>query len=135
MPHKGGFEQYYDRQIVVGHNSRLIGIHPMSQRPEDVLVVFPMFKKWAVPWGSGQRTLVAVAGYFSGGNVATCEASGVVPFISSRRKEHHMPLCECLVPSVPQEGDARSKPVFGTINQTMGFRQFLTRGLKAIQSV
>ena len=29
---------------------------------------------------------------------------------------------------------ATAEPVFGIIKQTMGFRQFLTRGLEAVQS-
>ncbi len=84
------------------------------------------------------------------------------PFISPRRQKHNAPLWERLAVSAAQNMDtyrkgcpvehtkvplkteegrrlyvarkATAEPVFGIIKRTVGFRQFLTRGLEAVQS-
>ena len=121
-----------------------------------------MLKDWKANSTASARTLVAGAGYFSRGNVVACEADGVTPLISPSRKKHNVPLWERLAPSTTEKAEedkepcpvesmkaylkpadgrqlyaarkATAEPVFGIIKQAMGFRQFLTQGLEAVQA-
>ena len=162
MPHRGGFEQCYNGQIAVCHDSHLIAVQRVSQKPNDVQEVEVMLQEWKANTTASDRTLVADAGYFSRGNVVACEAERVSPLISPSKKKHNAPLWERLAPTTAEDKDvdrqqcpvnrmktrlktedgrrlyaarkATAEPVFGIIKQTMGFRQFLTRGLEAVQS-
>ena len=146
----------------IGHDSRLIAIQHVSQKPNDVQEVEVMLQGWKANTTASDQTLVADSGYFSRGNVVACEAEGVSPLISPSSKKHNAPFWVRLAPSTVPDKDvdrqhcpvdrmktrlktedgrrlyvarkATAEPVFGIIKQTMGFRQFLTRGLEAVQA-
>ncbi len=100
--------------------------------------------------------LLADTGYMSRANVQRCEAAGIVPLIAIRRDEHHPGVLERFAPEPAEPpGDdpvlrlhhrlatrhgkalyarrkTTSEPVFGVIKHVMGLRQFLLRGLEAV---
>jgi transposase len=155
----GGFEQAYNGQIGVEGDSRLIVCQHLSPQPNDKQELVPALDKLAqVPQELGQvKTASADTGYYSEDNVIACAKAGVVPYIACGREPHYPPLEERLAgaPPAPQNPDpvsalrhrlktaegkahyARRKstvePVFGIIKHVIGFRQFLLRGLKAVQ--
>ena len=105
----------------------------------------------------GAETLLADTGYFSATNVDACEKAGIEPLIAMGRQPHHPPLQERfdVAPPAPEnptpveamahrlktpEGRAlyalrkqTPEPVFGIIKATLGFRQFLMRGLEKVR--
>ncbi len=108
MPHRGGFEQCYNGQIAVCHDSRLIAVQHVSQKPNDVQEV--MLQEWKANTTASDRTLVADAGYFSRGNVVACEAEGVSSLISPSKKKHNAPLWERLAPTTAEDKDVDRQP-------------------------
>jgi hypothetical protein len=95
-------------------------------------------------------------GYFSEANIERFEARGIEPYIATGRDAHYQSWRERFVQTpVPPLDDASPKvkmayklqteigkaiyrlrtctvePVFGIIKETLGFRQFSLRGLKA----
>ncbi len=108
------------------------------------------------------ENLLADAGYYSEGNVNACDAHPIIPSISTHREKHNQPLLDRFVGSCEQaervtenklnpvqtmknrmrtlEGRAlyakrksTIEPAFGVIKHVMGFRQFLLRGLEAVE--
>lgn len=106
--------------------------------------------------------LLADTGYYSENNVKACSKQGIAPSISTHREPHNVPLEERLkrlssssaddsrVPDDPVEamrqrlntaegralyGKRKStiEPTFGIIKHVQGFRQFLLRGLTAVE--
>ncbi len=101
-------------------------------------------------------TILADAGYFSDYNVASCEQSGIEPYIPPSRVKHNQPLTERFVDPPPLPADAKPidkmrnklktvegrkiyaqrkstvEPVFGIIKHVLGFRQFFLRGKEAV---
>jgi hypothetical protein len=101
------------------------------------------------------RQVLADAGYWSEANVEALEAKGIEPFIATTRQKHGEPgpaaprgrrpaglrararMARKLATRYGQRVYALRKtivePVFGQIKQARGFRQFLRRGLRAVQ--
>ena len=155
----GGFEQAYNGQIGVEGDSRLIVCQYVSQQPNDKQELVPALDKLAqLPEELGQvKTASADTGYYSEDNVGACEKAGVLPYIACGREPHYPPLEERLAgaPQMPENPDpvsamrhrlktaegkthyARRKstvePVFGITKHVIGFRQFMLRGLRAVQ--
>ena len=160
MPAKGkGFEQSYNAQAAVDTESMLIVATTMAQVATDKQQVEPMLKVIAgLPKELGSvEQLLADNGYFSAANVDRCLQANIEPLLAAGRDRHHphwedrftepAPLTE------PASGVDRMKhrlktiqgrklfglrkqtvePVFGIIKSVMGFRQFLLRGLDAVQ--
>jgi transposase len=160
MPAKGkGFEQSYNAQAAVDTESMLIVATTMAQVATDKQQVEPMLKVIAgLPEELGSvEQLLADNGYFSAANVDRCLQANIEPLLAAGRDRHHQhwedrftepaPLTE------PASGVDRMKhrlktiqgrklfglrkqtvePVFGIIKSVMGFRQFLLRGLDAVQ--
>ena len=160
MPAKGkGFEQSYNAQAAVDTESMLIVATTMAQVATDKQQVEPMLKvitQLPEELGSVEQ-LLADNGYFSAANVEHCLQANIEPLLAAGRDRHHphwedrftepAPLTE------PASGVDRMKhrlktiqgrklfglrkqtvePVFGIIKSVMGFRQFLLRGLDAVQ--
>ena len=160
MPAKGkGFEQSYNAQAAVDTESMLIVATTLAQVATDKQQVEPMLKvitQLPEELGSVEQ-LLADNGYFSAANVEHCLQANIEPLLAAGRDKHHphwedrftepAPLTE------PASGVDRMKhrlktiqgrklfglrkqtvePVFGIIKSVMGFRQFLLRGLDAVQ--
>ena len=159
MPTADGFEQAYNAQSGVDIESHLVVTADVVDRCNDKREVAPALQGLgALPAALGQPVgLLADTGYFSGANVAHCEAAGLTPHIATGREAHNVPLAErCASPRpCPEDADsvtrmahrlqtpegralyARRKStvetVFGIIKETMGFRRFHLRGLEAVR--
>ncbi|MGH2411140.1 MAG: transposase, partial [Chloroflexota bacterium] len=150
-----GFDQHYNAQLVVAHESLLVVGVALSHHPNDQQEVEPTLDAIAPAVGIPQAVALD-AGYFSAANIRACEQRGIDPFIAPGRDAHHQTLQDLLAPAPvpPPEGAsprvqmaykvrtpegsaiyrARKRtvePVFGIIKETLGFRQFSLRGEQA----
>ena len=155
----GGFEQSYNAQAGVDHGSRLIVENHVSQNPNDKQELQPALDNLSqLPEELGQvKHALTDKGYCSEANVKACEQAGITPLLATGRAGHHPTLEERFADpgEAPDTADpvarmehrlrtpegkalyAKRKstiePVFGIIKHVMGFRQFLLRGLQAVQ--
>lgn len=130
----------------------------VTREPNDKQQVEPMLEELAeLPGELGQaEVLLADNGYFSQTNVEACVEHAITPLLAAGRESHHLPLAQRLaVDQAPPATDdpvirmvhtlktaegrklyGRRKcsvePVFGIIEQVMGFRRFSLRGLNAV---
>ena len=160
MPAKGkGFEQSYNAQAAVDTQSMLIVATSMAQVATDKQQVEPMLKVIAqLPEELGSvEHLLTDNGYFSAGNVESCEEANIEPLFAAGRDKHH-PHWEDRFSEPPPLAEPASavdrmkhrlkttqgrklyglrkqtvEPVFGIIKSVMGFRQFLLRGLDSVR--
>lgn len=149
------FEQSYNAQAAVEHESRLIVGNTLSDHPNDKQEGVATAQ--AIPDELGTPEAAAMdAGYFSPETIRGLKAMGIEPYIAVGRDNHAIDLSTLLEgePEPPPEnagpkvkmlyklktetGKAIYKlrkstvePVFGIIKEVMGFRQFSLRGLVA----
>ena len=150
-----GFEQAYNAQAAVEHESRLIVGNTLSDHPNDKREG-PVTAQ-AIPAELGRPAAAAMDnGYFGPETIAAFEAMGIEPYIATGRDSHALNLPTLLAgePEPPPENaDHKTKmlyklrtqagkaiyklrkstvePVLGIIKEVMGFRQFSLRGLIA----
>ena len=155
----GGFEQCYNAQAAVAADSLLVIAADVVQAPNDKRQLEPMLEHIAdLPEELGDvETLLADNGYFSEANVEACVAAGIDPLIAMGQQSHHPRLDERFAPAptppeAPSPVEAMAhrlktpegkklyglrkhtpEPVFGVIKSTLGFRQFLLRGLDNVR--
>jgi len=156
----GGFEQAYDAQAGVDTATHLIVEQHVTDHTNDKQEVAPALARLdALPEVLGQvDALLADTGYHSEANLERCEVAGAEPDIPEARQHYNPPLAERLADDPPdpaeqptpaeanaprlrtRAGKARyaqrkstAETVFGIIKHVLGFRQFLLRGLKAVQ--
>lgn len=155
----GGFEQGYNAQAGVDIDTHLIVEEHVTQHTNDKQEVAAALENLALlPQALGAvEALLADTGYHSEANIKRCESAGIEPLIPAKREGHNLPLAErfCEDPEPPSDPTpvqatahrlqtragkalyAKRKStvetVFGIIKQAMGFRQFLLRGLRAVQ--
>lgn len=155
----GGFEQSFNAQAGVDTTSKLIITAHVTQQTNDKQQVKPTLENLAtLPAALGTATeLIADNGYFSEGNISTCEDKGITPYIAVDRQEHNLPPGDRFrePPPLPDNADSvatmkhrlktkagkaiyaqrkvTSEPVFGIIKAVMGFRSFLMRGYESAQ--
>jgi transposase len=152
-----GFQQCYNAQAAVDADSQVVVACEVSAAPPDVQRLGPMLRRIVELNGKAPKELTADAGYASETNFATLDAAGVyavialrryhrdeppdadpAPLHSTNRWPHRNQMRERLTTA---DGKARYKlrkqtvePVFGQIKGARGFRQFLRRGLAAVQA-
>ncbi len=150
-----GFEQSYNAQAAVEHESRLIVGNTLSNHPNDKREGAPTAQ--AIPSELGKPDAAAMDnGYFGPETIQAFEAMGIDPYIATGRDSHHLDLQTLLAGEPeppPEDADHKTKmlyklrtqagkaiyrlrkstvePVFGNIKEVMGFRQFSLRGLAA----
>jgi transposase len=156
----GGFEQAYNAQAGVDTETHLIVAQHVTDHTNDKQEIGPALERLdALPAPLGAvDALLADTGYHSQANLERCAAAGIDPYLPAARQGHNPPLAERLAadPPPPQgqptpaeanahrlrtrAGKARYaqrkatvETVFGIIKQVQGFRQFLLRGLRAVQ--
>jgi transposase len=153
-----GFVQAYNAQAAVDVGTMCIVESHISQATNDKQEIIPALASLnKLPTNLGKvDTMLADAGYYSDANVASCELSGIEPFIPPNRDKHNQPLTGRFTNPAQLQEDAepidkmRNKlqtvegrkvyaqrkstvePVFGIIKHVLGFRQFLLRGLDAV---
>jgi hypothetical protein len=150
-----GFDQHYNVQVVVGHDSRLVVGNWLCNHPNDKQAALPTID--TVPPAVGQPQKANLdTGYFSEDNVAGLTARGIDPYIATGRSPHHQGWRAYFLDNpAPPPKDASIKeqmayklrtalgkaiyrlrkstvePVIGIIKEVLGFRQFSLRGLFA----
>jgi hypothetical protein len=156
----GGFEQAYNAQAGVDTATHLIVAQHVTDHTNDKQEIGPALERLdALPEALGAvDALLADTGYHSPENLERCAAAGIDSYIPAARQRHNPPLSERLAddPPAPQgqptpaeanahrlrtrDGKARDakrkatvETVFGLIKHVQGFRQFLLRGLRAVQ--
>lgn len=151
-----GFDQYYNAQVAVDQDSRLILGHSLSNHPNDKAEAVPTVA--AIPAALGLPPAGAMDnGYFSPATIAALEALGIDPYIATGREPHHRSWqARFAEQPAPPPADASPivkmayklqtalgqviyrlrksmvEPVIGIIKETLGFRQFSLRGLTAV---
>jgi transposase len=152
-----GFQQCYNAQAAVDAESQVIVACEVSNAPPDVQRLRPMLERIQANTGRYPAELTADAGYASEANFAALADADVYAVIALRRCHRDEPPDADPAPkrasnrwphrnemrerlSTP-EGKAIYKlrkqtvePVFGQIKGARGFRQFLRRGLTAVQA-
>jgi len=160
MPATGkGFEQSYNAQAAVDTESMLVVATGMAQVATDKQQLEPMLEVLAgLPEALGSvEHLLADNGYFSAANVESCVEAKIEPLLAAGGDGHH-PHWEDRFTEPPPLNEPASavdrmkhrlktrkgrklyglrkqtvEPVFGIIKSVMRFRQFLLRGLAAVQ--
>jgi hypothetical protein len=160
MPTRGGFEQAYNAQAGVDTETHLIVEQHITDHTNDKQEVAPCLERLgALPEVLGEvEALLADTGYHSKANLNHCQLAGIAPYIPEARQRHNPPLAERFADDPPapegqptpleanahrlrtRAGKARYakrkatvETVFGIIKHVQGFRQFLLRGLRAVQ--
>lgn len=160
MPATGkGFEQSYNAQAAVDCESLLIVAGGVAQVATDKQQVAPMLERLAgLPETLGRvEHLLADNGYFSAANVEHCVQAQIEPLLAAGRDRHHPHWADRFTEPPPLTEPASAvermkhrlktiegrrlyglrkqtvEPVFGIIKSVMRFRQFLLRGLAAVQ--
>jgi len=152
-----GFQQCYNAQAAVDAESQVIVAQEVCQAPPDVQRLRPMLQQIIERCGRPPRELSADAGYASEGNFEALAAAGVyavialrryrrdeppdadpAPIRSTNRWPHRNRMRERLFSLAGKEKYKLRKqtvePVIGQIKAARNFRQFLRRGLAAVQA-
>jgi transposase len=150
-----GFDQHYNVQVVVEHDSRLIVGHWLCNQTNDKQAALPTID--TVPPELGHpKTANLDTGYFSELNLAGLQQRGIDPYIATGRSPHHQgwrayfqdypdpPAADASVKELmayklrTDIGQALYRlrkstvePVIGIIKEVLSFRQFSLRGLVA----
>jgi len=150
-----GFDQHYNTQVVVEHESRLVVGNWLCDHTNDKQAALPTID--TVPPELGQPKKANLdTGYFSADNIAGLEERGIDPYIATGRSSHHQgwrafflnspdPLAEGATLKEQMAYKLRTEignalyrlrkstvePVIGIIKEVLGFRQFSLRGLFA----
>jgi hypothetical protein len=150
-----GFDQHYNSQVVVEHNSRLIVGNWLCNHTNDKQAALPTIDTVPPELGRvGKANLDT--GYFSGNNMTGLQERGIDPYIATGRSPHHQGWRTYFLDNPdPPADDASAKeqmayklrteigratyrlrkstvePVIGIIKEVLGFRQFSLRGLFA----
>lgn len=158
----GGFEQAYNAQLSVDHDTHLVIASYVTQHANDKLEIIPSLKelkKTESAIGQNVDTLLADAGFFSEANIQHCENANIKPLISPNRDYHNKSVTERFeseATDFPEDIGALDKmrhrlktnagktlyakrkatvePVIGVIKHSMKFKQFSLRGLKAVEA-
>jgi transposase len=152
-----GFQQCYNAQAAVDAESQVIVAQEVSQAPPDVQRLRPMLAEIIKHNRRVPRELSADAGYASEANFQALDDAGVYAVIALRRYRHDEPPDADPAPArssnrwpqrnlmrellASQAGKDKYKlrkqtvePVFGQIKAARCFRQFLRRGIQAVQA-
>jgi transposase len=150
-----GFDQHYNTQIVVEHDSRLIVGSWLCNQTNDKQAALPTIDTVSPALGNVNNANLDT-GYFSQDNIAGLQARDIDPYIATGRSPHHQGWRAFFLDNPqPPAQDASAKeqmayklrteigralyrlrkstvePVIGILKEVMGFRQFSLRGLAA----
>jgi len=150
-----GFDQHYNVQVVVEHDSYLVVGNWLGNQTNDKQAALPTIDTVPLELGQPKRANLDT-GYFSANNIAGLEERGIDPYIATGRSSHHQgwrafflnnpdPLTEGATLKEQMAYKLRTEignalyrlrkstvePVIGIIKEVLGFRQFSLRGLFA----
>lgn len=150
-----GFDQHYNVQAAVSHESLFIVGSSLSNHATDQYEVEPTLESISSELGTPSAA-AADAGFCSGANITAFEQRNIDPYIATGRTGHSGGWQAYFAeagPAPPENATPREKmayklrtplgkaiyrrrkctiePVFGQIKEVLGFRQFSLRGLSA----
>ena len=151
-----GFIQGYNAQLAVdGGPAQIIVAQHVTPAAPDVQQLVPALAALTRDLRRKPDAVLADAGYWSEANVAALATKGIEAFIATGREPHGTPLPVAPRGRAPAGLSVRERmarklatrrgrtiyalrktivePVFGQIKHARGFRQFLRRGLMAVQ--
>lgn len=153
-----GFDQHYNVQVVVEHDSRLLVGQWVTDQVNDKQAALPTIDTIPAVVGKPQTTNLDT-GYFSQVNIEGFQARGIEPYIATGRTLHHQSWHTYFLDQpCPPPDDASVKeqmayklqtavgqalyrlrkstvePVIGIIKEVLGFRQFSLRGLFQVRA-
>jgi hypothetical protein len=148
-----GYDQHYNVQVVVDHDSRFIVGDWLCNHPNDKQAALPTIDTVAPELGQPKAANLDT-GYFSQDNLNGLLARGIDPYIATGRSPHHQgwrayfldnpdPLPEnasiqeqmahklqtAIGQAIYRLRKSTVEPVIGIIKEVLGFRQFSLRGL------
>lgn len=147
-----GFDQHYNVQVVVEHDSRLIVGNLLITQTNDKQAALPTID--SVPPAIGKpESAILDNGYFSEANIKGLEVRNIAPYIATGRTPHHQSwrrffteessppaedasarekmaykLCTDIGDALYRLRKSTVEPVIGIIKEVLGFRQFSLRG-------
>ena len=153
MKTKDGFIQGFNAQAAVDATAQIIVAETVSNQASDCPHLVGLVEQITTNLAAAPEQVSADAGYCSEDNLEALETRKIDAHIATGRHKHGAAAPEAR-PAQPQgrvaamvtklgaagrEGPYRLRkqvvePVFGQIKQARGFRQFLRRGLTAVQS-
>jgi transposase len=153
MKTKDGFVQGFNAQAAVDATAQIIVAESLSNQGSDCPQLVGLVEQITTNLAAAPEQVSADAGYCSEDNLAALESREIEAHIATGRQKHGAPAPEAR-PAQPEsrvaamaaklhaagyEGPYRLRkqvvePVFGQIKQARGFRQFLRRGLAAVQA-
>ena len=153
MKTKDGFIQGFNAPAAVDATAQIIVAEALSNQGSDCPQLVGLVEQITTNLAAAPEQVSADAGYCSEDNLAALESRKIDAHIATGRQKHGAPAPEAR-PAPPEsrvaamaaklraagyEGPYRLRkqvvePVFGQIKQARGFRQFLRRGLAAVQS-
>jgi transposase len=150
-----GFIQGYNAQVAVDEKCQIIVSQHITAATGDVNQLEPAVTSIQRNLGRKPRAVLADAGYWSESNATIMEKRKIDAFIATQRQKHSQSAVPAPRGRPPGNLSARQRmarklttllgkktyakrkqivePVFGQIKQARGFRQFLRRGLTAVQ--
>jgi len=150
-----GFIQGYNAQVAVDEKCQIIVSQHITAATGDVNQLEPAVTSIQRNLGRKPRAVLADAGYWSESNATIMEKRKIDAFIATQRQKHSQTAVPAPRGRPPGNLSARQRmarklttllgkktyakrkqivePVFGQIKQARGFRQFLRRGLTAVQ--
>ena len=148
-----GFNQHYNVQVAVSHESQFIVGASLSNHATDQYEVAPTLESISPQLGTPSAA-AAAAGICSGANITALEQRNIDPYIATGRAEHkggweayfaeagpapsaeatsrEKMACKLRTPlgkAIYRRRKCTVEPVLGIIKEALGFRQFSLRGL------
>ena len=147
---KDGFIQGYNAQAAVDGTKQIIVAHGLTQSMSDCPQLVPLVDAVRTNLGRKPREISADAGYCSEDNLLALATRKIYAYVATGRAKHPAETTRKVGGEMTQKMRRKLKragyrsryrlrkqivePVFGQIKQARGFRQFLLRGLEAVQA-
>src|SRR3984957_19377696 len=147
---KDGFIQGYNAQAAVDGAKQIIVAHGLTQSMSDCPQLVPLVDAVRANLGRKPREISADAGYSSEDNLLALATRKIHAYVATGRAKHSAETTRKVGGEMTQKMRQKLKragyrsrhrlrkqivePVFGQIKQARGFRQFLFRGLEAVQA-
>ena len=146
---KDGFIQGYNAQAAVDGAKQIIVAHGLTQSMSDCPQLVPLVDAVRANLGRKPREISADAGYCSEDNLLALATRKIHAYVATGRVKHPAETTRKVGGEMTQkmrrklkraviaagtDCESRREPVFGQIKQARGFRQFLLRGLEAVQA-
>jgi hypothetical protein len=147
---KDGFIQGYNAQAAVDGTAQIIVAHGLTPSMSDCPQLVPMVDRVHANLGRKPKEISADAGYCSEDNLKALAAGKIQAYVATGRAKRPAEITRKIGGELTQKMRQKLKraghrsryrlrkqivePVFGQIKQARGFRQFLLRGLEAVQA-